>query len=126
MDLLKKIESQQSPGVRIPTSGEKLEPGLEDLDKTHIFKPGANLSTKNSKSDPSEITGYHDLLPNDLSSRFKAYSDSKEGSKLALAYLHLDLDEISKAKQLLENVLEDGDVALAREANAMLEQLDVP
>ncbi|MCW8964506.1 MAG: hypothetical protein OQL16_11975 [Gammaproteobacteria bacterium] len=117
--LLKRVEDKQYHDLHASSTDNELG---EDFDKTLMISPGTNPVESNTL----ELSGYHDLIPQDIYGRFIAYADSEEGNNLALAYLFLDIDETDSARQLLEGVLASNDSQLAGRAHRLLEMLIVP
>jgi len=117
--LLKRVEDKQYHDLQATSTDNALN---EDFDKTLMISPGKNPV----QPDTLELSGYHDLIPQDIYGRFVAYADSEEGNNLALAYLFLDIDETDSARQLLEGVLASNDSQLAGRAHRLLEMLIVP
>jgi FimV-like protein len=126
--LLKKIEDKQYEAMMQAEADamSAVEPGpgmdMEDFEKTMMVTPGNNAAQETAQ----EVTGYHEVVPQDIYGRFIAYADNEAGSKLALAYLFLDVDETDTAKQLLEEVLESAEGKMAEKAHRLLEMLIVP
>jgi|GEM_PF-4185781 len=106
---------------------QQMELNSPDAEQTVIMqsKDKSSPASKTQSGDLLLITGISEIIPKNLSDRFKAYSEDEDGTKLTLAYLFLDLDEVDTATQLLEEVLESGDRELVKEAEELLEQLVV-
>ena len=119
--LLQDIESKELAAITA-----NAEQQLIESNDTVIIQPdGLKTKPKVQSGDILLTTGIHEIVPKNLSDRFTAYSENEEGTKLTLAYLFLDLDEVDTATQLLEEVLESGDPDLVKEAAERLEQLVV-
>ena len=120
LNLLKQLEQQENKSAPSESESQQSSFELHDLEQTVILKPEDVAASKNKSSTKKD---YRDAIPEGLSSRFDAYTDDEEGTKLALAYLFLDLGELDTAKQLLQEVIEGGDPALIDEAWGVLDNL---
>ena len=126
LSLLNLVELKQAKESKSRATAKPPEKEF-DSDSTVMLNP-QSLPTGQSADEteiPLEITGYHELIPKNLSTRFSEYAGNDQGTSLALAYLFLDIDDPKSASELLEEVTRGSDKSLTNKAHKILEELFV-
>ena len=123
--LLEQTERIKNAAEPAAATSSKIDFESPDNLKTVIIKQHeiASIMQRDKHLENTQSLQYHEVIPVDLSSRFESYRDDEVGSKLALAYLFLDLKKLDQAKPLLQDVLNSDNPELAEEAKWLLKKL---
>ncbi len=129
IEMLRKIEATRNE--ELETLDDLFQPKFDDDEDDEERSDKTVLTAKPNNTPPSEdvtqkmqaLPEFDEVVPADLSSCFEAYSESEDGTKLALAYLSLDIGNTEMAKGFLKEVIAGDDPALATEASLALDKI---